>query len=303
MKDRKLMLMCLLMGLIGGFLVPMVFAWTYTYNIATPADSDSPTEGDDRIREIKQAVQELMNVCGFWPLNGNDVNDVDAGKYRFIIIQGPNTIAAVDPCEGVFHTKNVEGIPEGHFTDQAESATQITKNGHLYVVTASLDANCVTSAKIGDANVGTTDLADSAVTAAKIADANVLTADLGPNSVTSVKLAPDTIIASDVNNIFGTWTANDSGSNAIAKDEIYQAGSDGILIVNGSTYSSSKALSVKTDSGASPSTTVASPTAGHSSDKPSLTVPIKKDHYLQILGDGTPTAYWLPIGSGSLVKQ
>lgn len=60
----------LLALILVSVLVGVAFAWTYTYDTATPAGSDDPAEADDRMREIKLAVQEIMDVEHDWALTG-----------------------------------------------------------------------------------------------------------------------------------------------------------------------------------------------------------------------------------------
>jgi hypothetical protein len=104
--------------------------------------------------------------------------------------------------------------------------------------------------------------------------------------------------------IFGTWTSQDSESNALAAGETYKAGSDGFILGSCSTYTTIACLA---DSSSTPTTTVISTTAGHANSKMAITAPIKKDDYFQITlsggGGGTATIYWLPIGNGECVKQ
>lgn len=55
------------------FLVTVAYAFTYTYDTATPAGSDDPAEADDRMREIKLAIQEVMDVEHDWALTGTSL--------------------------------------------------------------------------------------------------------------------------------------------------------------------------------------------------------------------------------------
>ena len=59
-------------------------AWTSTYDTATPASTDSPTEADDRMREIKAAVQERLAVEHHFELAGTEVSGANAGKHSDI---------------------------------------------------------------------------------------------------------------------------------------------------------------------------------------------------------------------------
>jgi hypothetical protein len=97
---------------------------------------------------------------------------------------------------------------------------------------------------------------------------------------------------------FGTRTETDSGSNQLVKTSVYKAGSDGFVMA----WGNGNGIVVLSDSSNPPTTTVfESDTNG---SKESVTVPIKKDDYVKITFSGTLTNYWwLPIGSGTLVKQ
>ncbi len=55
-----------------------------TYDIATPAGSDSPSEADDRMRETKAAVQERLAVEHRFALTGTEVSAADTGEHTDI---------------------------------------------------------------------------------------------------------------------------------------------------------------------------------------------------------------------------
>jgi len=81
-------------------------ALTNTYDTSTPAGSDDPREADDRMREIKAAVQERMNDHNgetdegdhYWPLTGTAVSDTDAGQHRMVTLRqlsdNPSTLTS-----------------------------------------------------------------------------------------------------------------------------------------------------------------------------------------------------------------
>jgi hypothetical protein len=54
------------------------------YNKSKPASSESPRGGDDAIRNLAAANQEINNVDHYWPLNGSAVDHADKGKHRFV---------------------------------------------------------------------------------------------------------------------------------------------------------------------------------------------------------------------------
>lgn len=58
--------------------------FSYTYDTATPAGTDDPREADDRMREIKAAVQERLNVEHVFDLTGTEVSHADSGQHTDI---------------------------------------------------------------------------------------------------------------------------------------------------------------------------------------------------------------------------
>lgn len=94
---RRVLLITLL--LITGFCIGIAYATSFseTYDIATPAGSDDPAEADDRMREIKAAVQERLNVEHVFDLTGTEVSHADTGKHTDITcdsIVNAGTLAA-----------------------------------------------------------------------------------------------------------------------------------------------------------------------------------------------------------------
>ena len=72
--------------LILSFLIGVAYAttFTYTYDTATPAGGDDPAEADDRMREIKAAVQERLAVEHRFILTGTEVSDANTGEHTDI---------------------------------------------------------------------------------------------------------------------------------------------------------------------------------------------------------------------------
>ncbi len=87
--------------------------------------------------------------------------------------------------------------------------------------------------------------------------------------------------------IFGSWTNLDSLGATLVKDEVYQVGSDGFVLAYGSADAT----------GETPSGTKR---IGGVADR-QLTMPVRKDDTWKVTV--ATTIYWLPIGSGTCVKQ
>jgi hypothetical protein len=123
-------------------------ALTNTFNTASPAGSDDPRQADDRMREIKAAVQERMNDHNgeadegdhFWPLDGSlttQVLHVDTGQHRMVTLRqmsgNPSALTSYASIAnlGFLFQKDVSGNGELFWQDEAASVLQITTGGDL----------------------------------------------------------------------------------------------------------------------------------------------------------------------------
>lgn len=105
-------------------------AFSKTFDTATPAGSNSPTEADDRMREIKAATQERENVDHFWPLTGTEVSDEDAGEHRKVTLRTGSAPTAVAD-KGFVYAKDVSGKAELFYRDEDGNEVQLTSAGKL----------------------------------------------------------------------------------------------------------------------------------------------------------------------------
>ncbi|KKN73468.1 hypothetical protein LCGC14_0400430 [marine sediment metagenome] len=159
--------------------VGVIYATTFsfTYDIVTPAGSDSPAEADDRMREIKAAVQERMNVCMYWPLTGTEVSDADAGEFRFCLFHAP--IAAtptVAADHGHIRVKDVGSKAEFTWTDEDENELVLTSKGNNLANNTYLTAT--DNAGTGSVNLIKANTSDSATLPdGAVLDAATQTAD------------------------------------------------------------------------------------------------------------------------------
>lgn len=106
-----------------------------TFDTATPVGGDVPAVVDDRIREVKAAVQERENVDHYWPLSGTQVSDANAGKHRRVLFYGPlaaePSVAAGEAC---LYTYDVGGVPELLWKDDEGNVIQLTSGGALNIL-------------------------------------------------------------------------------------------------------------------------------------------------------------------------
>ena len=289
-----------------------------TYDTATPGGGDSPTEADDRMREIKAAIQEREDVDHVWDETGTEVSDADTGEHRKVTLNAP---LAADPAPGAekaaIYTKDVGGKAELHFQDEDDNVLQLTDVGSINIVSAdlieTLDNDTYFSA-VDNAGTGAVDLikantsdlaalSDGAVLAAatEAGDGDRTIADKG-----YVDTKEDVIVTQATASIFGSWTTTDSDSAAFASGEIYKADSDGFIVCSDDSVGGAFRYVGYTDSNASPSTIVSNTgqAAADSGKAGSITFPVRKDDYWKVdIVTGSPTIRWLPIGTGESVKQ
>jgi len=149
--NRRLFILAFLAGMIGGIFGPMLIGWTYTYDTATPADSDAPTEGDDRIREVKAALQERLAIDHVFSLTGTEVSDANAGKHQQVTFynasnshDGPNLTIL-----------SASGVYELYYNDPCGNAVQLTTGGYPYIPNAYVDSNMIIDVNTADITDGT----------------------------------------------------------------------------------------------------------------------------------------------------
>ncbi len=113
----------------------------------------------------------------------------------------------------------------------------------------------------------------------------------------------DILVTQSTASIFGSWTDKDSGGSvALANGEIYKVGSDGFVICYSATSPGTE-LTIHTDGNSTPATKRASSYGSGTGSINFGFCPIKKDDYFEVNNAGTGQIYWLPIGTGTCVKQ
>lgn len=140
-------------------------ALTNDYDTATPVGSDAPSTIDDKIREVKAAVQERMNDHNgssdegdhYWPLTGTEVSDTDAGQHRKVTLRNDWTETDKEVADaGILHAKDVNSKAELHYLDEDGNDVQLTSGGISSV------GHAVT-AKTGDYTVQASELKNNVI--------------------------------------------------------------------------------------------------------------------------------------------
>ncbi len=251
------------------FFATILFATTFTatYDTNTPLGSDDPAEADDRMREIKVATQERLNVEHRFALTGTEVSAANTGEHSDIT------------------------------TDSIVNAGTMTNAGTLGV-TGDFAVNTskftVTAASGNTLVAGTLDVTEATelIGIATIADASVTKTTAAP---TTDAMIANKKYVDDNKHQFGVWNDrdNDGSADVVASNTTYEAITDGIVTC-GATGTGSN-LSVLTDL-SNPPTTLRVQAGGASGIITSyITCPVKKGDFWK-----APTGNdisWMPIGN------
>lgn len=105
-------------------------AFSETYDVATPAGSDDPAEADDRMQEIKAAVQEREDVDHYWEKTGTQVSDADTGEHRKITLRtlSAAVVAALTATKAYLYRLITDG--ELYWKDDDDNTLQLTDKGN-----------------------------------------------------------------------------------------------------------------------------------------------------------------------------
>ena len=112
-------------------IVKLGTVFSYTYDTTTPAGTDAPSVIDDRIREVKSAVQERENVDHYWPITGSQVSDTAAGQHRKIEFFEPISTPSNAANKFFIYSKDVAGKAELHVLDEDGNEIQLTTAGKI----------------------------------------------------------------------------------------------------------------------------------------------------------------------------
>ncbi|MCJ7483869.1 MAG: hypothetical protein MUO31_13000 [Thermodesulfovibrionales bacterium] len=245
--------------------------WTYTYDTDTPAGTDAPSVIDDRIREVKDAIQERLAIEHVFALTGSEVSGANTGKHSAIT------------CTSLTSTGALSG-------------TTITGSGNVAINTNKFTVTAATGNTLVAGTLGVTGIAT-------VGDGSLLATSAAPTTdamLANKKYIDDqvgtkeaTLVTQATAGIFGAWTTLDTASAAFTGNSVYRAQCDGIICA----YAVSAEISGLTD-GSNPPTTIRQLS---SATKTNLTMPVRKNDYWKITT--TNTIYWLPIGTGGCVKQ
>jgi len=288
---------------------------TVSLDETSPAGSQAISLGDNRIREFKTQVREIMEIDHKYESSGQDA---DMGKHKqctFIEAADIGTGAEGLPILG---GQTAGGKAELTFTDEDDNDIQITKAGALYLGDARLDNDSYLKA-INNAGDGTVDLIKANTSdVAVLPDGSELATSAAPTAdadIANKKYVDDTFSADDstleisggnmqvkagglnATHISGILGTNDSDN---VKDTSYEAATD-IIITAYAHTSANPALQALTDSSDPPTTVVSWQNVYYpdgTGGKAALSFYCKKGNFWKITGvTGTLVINYVPIGS------
>lgn len=169
------------------------------FDATTPTDANPVGQGDDRIRELKRAInQRMADLANGWPdgplslkiPNLYIVAAMIANKTITAAQIADATITALQLADGAVGTAE---LANGAVTDDKLAALAVaTANVQLEAITDALIAS-VGGGKIVDDTITTAKYKDASVTKAKLANLSVDTGQLIDLAVTAAKMADSTI--------------------------------------------------------------------------------------------------------------
>lgn len=284
-------------------------AKTDPINVANPAGSSDPKQGDDFIRTLARAVIEMLSEDHYVGTpTSNAYDEDDAGQHSKVTLKdtqtsssvGNSTIYAEDQTgDEDLAYKNANGHT-AYITEEYLSALKLRLDNGVLSNDTALKAKNAAGDGYNDLIKASGDDVVYVPDGTRVA----ATCESGDNTLTLANMGyVDAQIAAEViARSFGTWTVKDSGgSDDLVKDEIYKVGSDGFVIAY-SNATSGVGIKGYTSSSSSPTQKFAN--SGEASDPAGITMPIKKDDYWKVtIASGDVTINWLPIGTGTCVKQ
>ena len=103
-------------------------AFIYTMDVTTPSGQDDPAEADDRMREIKAALQERLNVEHVFDKDGDEVSGVNTGKHTditcdSIVNAGNQSVAGNETIAGTLGVTGVATVGKGSLLASSDAPT------------------------------------------------------------------------------------------------------------------------------------------------------------------------------------
>jgi len=196
---------------------------TTSWDETSPANTDNASQGDDRIREAKTQIREIINVDHDFPSSGQAA---DVGQHKQVTLQEQADLGSGAVSATILGSQTVTGKGELVYTDEDDNDIQITKLGRVNLDAARVSNNTYIKA-IDAAGTSTVDLikADgSDVTV--IPDGTQTATDAAPDEdkdVANKKYVDDAITTAEKS--LGAWDAS-----TYTQGNVYTATTDGFVV-------------------------------------------------------------------------
>jgi len=287
-------------------------SWSQTYDTASPAGTDDPSEADDRIRETKAAIQERLAVDHKFSLTGTEVSATDSGEHTKITFN----VTISDPTQVAGKSHLYMKDDELFYQDDTNTTKQLTNAGALNVAGAELLgilANDTYFTAVNSAGSGTVNLIKAGINdLATLPNGTEMASSAAPvedEAVVNKKYADtkEAILATQATaSIFGTRTFNDTTPAALVQGTVYKAECDGFLTVSSAGGDGTQFTVYIEQGDATPDVVVGLVEFNANYDSAS-TFTIIKDDYVTLtrtLGSAAiDYMSFVPIGTGGLVAQ
>lgn len=243
---------------------------TVSWSEITPAGSDSASGGDDRIRELKTQIREVIDVDHDFPSSGQAT---DVGQHKQVTLQEQADIGTGAVGATILGSQTISGKGELVYTDEDDTDIQLTSGGKIYLNNGLVTNNTYIKAKDA-AGTGTVDLIKAdALDVAVLPDGTQTATDAAP---TADKDIANKKYVDDSEPVLGAWDAS-----TYTQGNIYQATTDGFVVVYDESAGGAEITGI-TDSNPTP-TTVRCHVQFGSGLHGSFTMPVKKDDYWKVL--------------------
>lgn len=99
-----------------------------SWDETAPSGSQAISLGDDRIRELKTQIREVIDVDHDFPSSGQAT---DNGQHKKVTLQNGTTVSAGLADTGIIHSEDVSGKAELFYMDEDNNDVQITSGGKI----------------------------------------------------------------------------------------------------------------------------------------------------------------------------
>lgn len=174
---------------------------TVSWDETNPAGTQDISLGDDRIRELKTQIREVINVDHDFPSTGQAA---DNGQHKQVTLQEQADLGTGAAGATILGSQTSGGKGELFYVDEDDNDIQLTKGGALYLGSGKLDNDqyllAVDNAGTGTVNILKVNTSDEVVfgAVATLADGSMTASDAAPTTdtmITNKKYVDDQIAA------------------------------------------------------------------------------------------------------------